>query len=402
MRAIRLFWAATLLAVPAAALAQRPDFRQAREQLVESAIVGEGIKNKRVIESIRTTPRHEFVPTNQRLRAYFDMALPIGQGQTISPPFVVAYMTENLDPRPDDKVLEIGTGSGYQAAVLSPLVKEVYTIEIVEQLGRRAASALRRLRYTNVHTKIGDGYKGWPEHAPFDKIIVTCSPEKIPRPLIEQLKEGGRMVIPLGERYQQTLYLYRKREGKLVAEALLPTLFVPMTGTAEDNRQRQPDPLNPQLVNGSFEQLNERSGKAIGWHYQRLLKIDSEGEVPEGKQYVTFSNTDAGRGSHALQAFAVDGRRVRELSVSCAVKAAGVRPGRNNSELPHVVLTFYDERRRQVGQPAIGGWRGTFDWLQVVETVRVPPQAREAIVHIGLLGGTGSASFDNVQIKAAN
>src|SRR5687767_4117953 len=212
------------------ATAQSPQaFTEARHKLVDEEIVAAGIKDERVIEAVRNTPRHEFMPISQRHLAYVDMALPIGEGQTISPPFVVAYMTEQIDPQPTDKVLEIGTGSGYQAAILSPLVKEVYSIEIVERLGRQAAQALKRLKYANVFTKIGDGYLGWPEHAPFDKIIVTCSPERVPQPLVEQLKEGGRMVIPLGERYQQTLFLYKKVGGKLEFETLLPTLFVPMT-----------------------------------------------------------------------------------------------------------------------------------------------------------------------------
>ena len=207
-------------------------------RMVDEEIVAAGVKNPRVIAAMRATPRHEFVPPNLWPNAYYDMALPIGEGQTISPPFIVAYMTEAIDPQPKDKVLEIGTGSGYQAAVLSGLVQEVYTIEIVESLGKRAAKTLKRLKYENVHTKVGDGYLGWPEHAPFDKIIVTCSPEKVPQALVDQLKEGGRMVIPVGERYQQTLYLLKKTDGKMLREPLLPVIFVPMTGKAEENRAR--------------------------------------------------------------------------------------------------------------------------------------------------------------------
>src|SRR5262249_14748693 len=156
----------------------------------------EGVTNPLVLASMRQVPRHEFVLTGYRKDAYFDTALPIGEKQTISPPYVVAYMTEVIDPRPQDRVLEIGTGSGYQAAVLANIVKEVYSIEIVESLGRSAAERLHRLKYNNVKTKVGDGYLGWPEHAPFDKIIVTCSPENVPKPLIDQLKEGGRLLVP--------------------------------------------------------------------------------------------------------------------------------------------------------------------------------------------------------------
>ncbi|MBN1588865.1 MAG: protein-L-isoaspartate(D-aspartate) O-methyltransferase, partial [Pirellulales bacterium] len=264
---------------------ESPGLRDARNRMVDEELVAAGVKDARVIKAMRTTPRHEFVPVPQRPYAYFDMALPIGNRQTISAPFVVGYMTEQLDPKPTDRVLEIGTGSGYQAAVLSPLVADVYTIEIVEPLGRRAAKTLERLKYTNVHTKIGDGYQGWPEHAPFDKIIVTCSPEQVPKALADQLAEGGQMIIPVGERYQQTLYRLTKRDGKLLREKLRPTLFVPMTGAAETERRVQPDPSHPKLVNGDFEEFAETKPapnaapdaaglkKPDGWHYQRQLEV---------------------------------------------------------------------------------------------------------------------------------
>ena len=229
------------------------NYQEARQRMVQEALVAAGVKDPRVLRSAAATPRHEFVDRKYRRYAYLDMALPIGDRQTISSPFIVAYMTESIDPQPTDRVLEIGTGSGYQAAILSPLVKSVYSIEIVPTLGRNAKRILQQLNYQNVHTRIGDGFKGWAEHAPFDKIIVTCSPEDIPTPLVTQLKEGGLMVIPVGERFQQTLYLMRKQNGKLVSEALRPTLFVPMTGQAEKDRLVQPDPLRPEAVNGDFE-----------------------------------------------------------------------------------------------------------------------------------------------------
>ncbi|MGE0758666.1 MAG: protein-L-isoaspartate(D-aspartate) O-methyltransferase, partial [Pirellulaceae bacterium] len=230
---------------PRAAAQPTSSYDSARQRMVDESVVGTGVKDPRVVRAMRATPRHEFVDAAYRSQAYFDMALPIGSNQTISSPFIVAYMTQSLDPQPTDRVLEIGTGSGYQAAVLSPLVAEVRTIEIVEALGLKAAQTLKRLNYANVFVKVGDGFQGWPEHAPFDKIIVTCSPEKPPQPLIDQLREGGLMVIPVGERYQQTLYLMRKKNGELIAEALQPTLFVPMTGAAEEARQIQPDPTEP-------------------------------------------------------------------------------------------------------------------------------------------------------------
>jgi protein-L-isoaspartate(D-aspartate) O-methyltransferase len=359
------------------------------------------VTNERVIEAIRATPRHEFVPLGQREFAYFDMALPIGEGQTISPPFVVAYMTEQLDPQPEDVVLEIGTGSGYQAAVLSPLVKEVYSIEIVEPLGKRAAAALKKLKYENVFTRIGDGYQGWPEHAPFDKIIVTCSPEDVPQALVDQLKEGGRMIVPLGERYHQSLYLYRKENGELVAEALIPTLFVPMTGEAEAGREVLPDPANPSVVNGGFEELVGEDAMPTGWHYVRQMTVERDASAPDGEIFVTFSNADRGRDARALQAFAVDGRTVREIEVSVWIRGEKVRQGATREDMPAIAITFYDENRKAGEQRSLGGWRGTFDWQQERTRFAVPIDAREAILRIGLLGGLGEISFDGVEISVA-
>ncbi len=172
--------------------------------------------------------RHRFVPKHLAARAYEDNPLPIGEGQTISQPYIVAFMTEVLDLKPADRVLEVGTGSGYQAAILAELCKEVYTIELVKTLGERADSLLRKLGYSNAFVRIGDGYEGWPEAAPFDAIIVTCSPSHIPKPLEEQLKEGGRMIIPVGESSVQELVLVTKQGGRLKKQKRLPVLFVPM------------------------------------------------------------------------------------------------------------------------------------------------------------------------------
>jgi protein-L-isoaspartate(D-aspartate) O-methyltransferase len=202
--------------------------------MVQRHLVEHGIKDARVLEAFRTVPRHRFLPETSRRLAYDDESIPIGEGQTITPPFDVAFMTEALDPKPTDKVYEVGTGSGYQAAILSRLVKEVYSVEIHASLSKRATSVLKEVGYTNVHTRAGDGYAGWPEAAPFDAIIVTCAPEAIPPPLIEQLKEGGRMVIPIArDRFDQTVHLIVKKDGKLIDRQLRPTLFVPMTGRAQ-------------------------------------------------------------------------------------------------------------------------------------------------------------------------
>ncbi len=378
----------------------RQEAAAARNRMVDQEIVAAGITNPRVIQAMRDTPRHEFVPKQLRQDAYLDMALPIGWGQTISPPFIVAYMTEQIDPQPTDKVLEIGTGSGYQAAVLSRLVKEVYTIEIVEPLGQRAARDFKRLKYTNIYSKIGDGFLGWPEHAPFDKIIVTCSPEKVPPPLVEQLREGGRMIIPVGERYQQVFHLLVKKNGKLEVEALRPTNFVPMTGQAEKLRQAQPDPTNPRIANGDFEEGVGNPPEPAVWYYQRQLEWVADGKAPSGERYVKFVNHRAGARCQALQGFAVDGRKVKSLQVSLWRRGQDIRPSGPEGQ-PLLGILFYDENRAFVGEEIVGPWRGTFPWERQIATVRVPPKAREAVVRIGLFGATGELSLDAIDIASA-
>lgn len=238
--AVRFVLPLVLWLITGLANAADPDdddgFAEVRKSMVETQLAGSGrdIGSEQVIKAMGEVPRHEFVPEDMRHLAYTDRPLPIGHEQTISQPYIVAFMTEKLDPRPTDRVLEIGTGSGYQAAVLSGLVKEVYSIEIVEPLARRAEAVLKRLGYDNVHTRTGDGYKGWREKAPFDAVIVTCAPDHIPQPLVDQLKEGGRMIIPVGPANDQKLYLLEKKGGKVERRAVLPVRFVPMTGDANE------------------------------------------------------------------------------------------------------------------------------------------------------------------------
>lgn len=210
-------------------------FAVAREQMVAEQLASpsRGLTHQRVLETMRKVPRHEFVPADVRDQAYGDHPLPIGHGQTISQPYVVAFMTAQLDPKRGDRILEIGTGSGYQAAVLAELGAEVYSIEIVKPLAQRAAETLARLGHKNVRVKAGDGYLGWPEHAPFDAIIVTCAPDHVPEALVAQLREGGRMIIPVGEGFSQQLYLLEKKAGAVKQTAVLPVRFVPMTGGAQ-------------------------------------------------------------------------------------------------------------------------------------------------------------------------
>jgi protein-L-isoaspartate(D-aspartate) O-methyltransferase len=382
------------------------DWRKLANKMVDDEIVSAGVTNERVVRAMRDTPRHEFVTPNERDNAYLDMALPIGEQQTISPPFIVAYMTQEIDPQPGDRVLEIGTGSGYQAAVLSPLVKEVYTIEIVESLGKRAARTLKRLGYKNVFAKVGDGYLGWPDAAPFDKIIVTCSPEKVPQPLIDQLKDGGLMIVPVGERYQQNLYLYRKTKGELKSEALKATLFVPMTGEAEAKRQVQPDPEHPSIANGSFEDVlkDEQSGveTPAGWHYQRQLALVTDpSKAPDGKRFITFRNEQPGRGCQALQGFVVDGHKVPKLRLAFSVRGHDVQPGPTPDQRPVAVVIFYDDRRATLGVENVVLDSVPPDWQREERTIAVPLKAREAILRIGLLGATGEMSLDNLRLGVA-
>jgi protein-L-isoaspartate(D-aspartate) O-methyltransferase len=200
--------------------------------MVREQIVARGVQDARVLEALARVPRHELVPAELREHAYQDRPLAIGFGQTISQPFVVAYMTEQLDLDGSERVLEVGTGSGYQAAVLAELAREVWSIEIVPELAARASADLARLGYTNVHVRAGDGYRGWPDEAPFDAIIVTAAPGHVPEPLVEQLAVGGRMVLPVGSFEQELLRIERTAEG-LREERLIGVRFVPMRGEAE-------------------------------------------------------------------------------------------------------------------------------------------------------------------------
>jgi protein-L-isoaspartate(D-aspartate) O-methyltransferase len=230
--ASRLAAAVLLLVVCAAAFPEDPTAAR-RLAMVRDQIQGRGVSDPRVLEAMRTVPRHLFVPEELARAAYEDSPLPIGEGQTISQPYIVALMSELLDTGPEQRVLEIGTGSGYQAAVLSGLVREVYSIEIKEPLYRRAAETLRRLGYGNVRTRLADGYFGWPGEPPFDGIMVTAAVDHVPPPLLAQLKEGGRLVLPLGNPYSvQSLVVVTKTGGRYQVRHVLGVLFVPLTGKA--------------------------------------------------------------------------------------------------------------------------------------------------------------------------
>src|SRR5687767_15314212 len=204
------------------------DFAKQRRNLIEE-LRSQGITSSIVLDAMLKVPRHKFVPSSQRHLAYQNRPLPIGHDQTISQPFIVGYMTQEASIAPGEKVLEIGTGSGYQAAVLAELAKEVYTIEIIPELAEGAKSVLQKLGYKNVHVKAGNGYEGWPEHAPFDAIVVTAAPDKIPQALVDQLALKGKMVIPVGTTFQEMVIITRDNSG-VVEQRTIPVRFVPMTG----------------------------------------------------------------------------------------------------------------------------------------------------------------------------
>lgn len=217
------------------------DYTERRAQMVEeisadvrstSRRLGRAALDERVLQAMAAVPRHEFVPPRRRSQAYLNQPLPIGYGQTISQPYIVAVMTDLLSLQPDDVVFELGAGSGYQAAVLAELVEKVYSVEIIEALGERARATLQRLGYDNVQVRSGDGYYGWPDHAPFDAIVVTAAADHIPPPLVQQLKPGGRMVIPVGSKFftQQLVLVEKTEEGGVRTRNILPVRFVPLTG----------------------------------------------------------------------------------------------------------------------------------------------------------------------------
>ena len=217
--------------------AQNDRFSFHRQSMVEDQIVRRGVSNPSVVRAMGEVPRHAFVPPHLQDQAYIDEPLAIGSGQTISQPYIVALMTELMELDGDEKVLEIGTGSGYQAAVLARVAREVYTVEIREELGQQAEERLAELGYENVFLRIGDGYQGWPEEAPFDGIMVTAAPDTVPQPLIDQLKEGGKLVIPVGDFFQDLLVLTKTKDG-VERREIIPVRFVPMIGEVEEQKRR--------------------------------------------------------------------------------------------------------------------------------------------------------------------
>ncbi len=234
-RAVLLLAAIAVLLVSASVCAQNADWAEQRRRMVQRQIEGRGIDDPHVLRAMEKVRRHLFVPEGFRSAAYDDRPLPIGQGQTISQPYIVALMTELAEVRSGDRVLEVGTGSGYQAAVLAEMAERVYTVEIVEELAETARKRVDKLGYDNVHVRIGDGFRGWPKHAPFEAIVVTAAPPEIPGPLKEQLAPGGRLVIPVGKGWQKLKVVEKTADGSLKENTIIPVRFVPMTGPGVEN-----------------------------------------------------------------------------------------------------------------------------------------------------------------------
>jgi len=239
LRTLLVLLVLLVAASPMPVCSQDSSYAPQRRMMIEEQIVSRGVTDAGVVRAMEEVPRHVFVPDRLRDRSYIDGPLAIGSGQTISQPYIVALMTSLLELDGSEKILEIGTGSGYQAAVLSRLVREVYTIEIREELGEKAVHTLSDLGYDNIHVRIGDGYQGWPEEAPFDGIMVTAAPGDIPEPLIAQLKEGAKLVIPVGDFFQDLLVLTKTADG-VERREIIPVRFVPMIGEIENQKPPKP------------------------------------------------------------------------------------------------------------------------------------------------------------------
>lgn len=380
---------------------QFPVHRAASAMVDDELLIQGGLESPRVIDVMRRVPRHLFVPDGYRSLAYRDMALAIGESQTISPPYIVATMTQSLDVVPTDRVLEIGTGSGYQAAVLALLAKEVYTIEIVESLGNEAAARLAALQFLNVRVRVGDGYAGWPEAAPFDKIIVTCSPDAVPQPLIDQLRDGGKMLIPIGERYQQRFVLLTKRGTMLEEERLAATYFVPMTGEAESRRRDHPNASQPKLVDGEFDATYH--DHPLGWHYARNTRVVSDDATAPSGNYLRIVRDDPHRIAQVIQGFPVDGETIASLRLEWLARATEVRPVAAASGLnrPTIYLVFYDAKRHIAGEVPLAPVSGTTAWRRQSRVVSVPKAACDANIIIGLFEATGTLDMDDIRLAVS-
>ena len=385
---------------PAAAQSGMRELLEARRLMVQEEIAAQGIENERLLEAMREVPREQFIPLYKRNLAYLNLAVTYGDGQVILPPLVTAHLIEQLDPQKNDKVLVIGAGSGYSSALLSRMCREVYAVEIDRNVAATAEETLNRLKYTNVKLRVGDGFEGWQEHAPYQRIIVECSPDSVPKPLVEQLAEGGVLLVPVGTEFDQTMHLCKKVNGELTTVSLWPTLLLPMKGKAEEFRSQSEKLRTPSILNGGFEEIVPKTTDVpASWAYVRQGRVITDSTCPEGKYSLSFINVTPVVAATALQAFPVDGKSISELTLACKIWGKEIRPGQNRQELPRVEVRFFDEKRRFVGGEWMGGWNMTFNWLPKEHVFSVPRTAKFALLRIGLGGATGEIRFDDFRLE---
>lgn len=388
-------------------------------------VLQDGLENDLVLSAMMRIPREKFLPQNKKSGAYRDVAIPIGCSRMDYSPYITAYCISQLDPAPDDKVLEIGTGCGYASAVLSLLVREVHTVEFHATLSKKANQSLKKIGIKNVYGKIGDGFQGCPEQAPFDKIIVWGAVEDIPESLIDQLKEGGRMVVSVGEKYQQTLYLCRKKNGELKKETLPPTFFTSMPGEAESRRILLADPKNPSILGGDFEHYYGETRLPYGWYHVKNARILQGPDAPNGTNYMRFEVEpeytivhdphemedsygeppeqfvpSAEKTAQIVQSFAIDGKTVSRVKFGVFLRAENIQPlDPQNPPKGTIVLAFYGEDREVLQCVQLASVYGSFNWKPFSTEIPVPRKTLEADLYIGLFQNAGRLDIDAVSLE---
>lgn len=384
----------------------RPLIPEARKMVEREILPQHEWEDPIVLSAIMRTARDRFVPASYKKTAFRDLAVPLGRSRYQQAPSLLAYMTEELDVRPDEKVLHIGTGSGYYTAVLSLLAKEVYTVELDETLGNRASQTFEKLAYTNIYTKIADGYDGWEEHAPFDRIVFTCSPETVPEPLVKQLREGGVMIVPLGEPFRQVLYRCKKKGEELQKEFLLPYPFELMEGEAQSRRQTKPDPERPELSNGHFERFHE-NGEPYGWFSMTNAIVREVPDAPEGRHFLKLEvnsfSSDEARFARAEQSFALEGKNVSRLHLEAFLRGDRLETlsARNVRASASMILLCYDESDRLLQRYDLAPVSGSFDWKAFQCEISVPKKTKKATLILTLSDRTGTLEFDALSVRKA-
>ena len=451
----------------------RPVIPEAENLVLEELVPTKTLSRIDLLKTMMRTDRSLFVPEKWSDYAFEEAELPLGGGRTTPSPYWIALMIERLAPEPGDKILEIGTGGGYQTAILTSLANEVYTVESSPPLARRAADALKKAGYKNLKTKIGPLAEGWSEAAPFDKIIVFCASEKIPASLADQLAEGGKMILPLGERFRQRLFLYTKNKGELEEEPLIPIRLDPMPGSGAETKIKEPDEKSaaseienqpavknaepPAILTDNFETASD-DGSPDGWYRVRTARSKKDMTAPEGTSCLVFDNlalykeqrrkaalerierrktgrsaangesappesrTESTSESNAEELpelsrqarqraeeltaevrhdFAVDGRKIRRLDVSCQMEGANLVSLTGGRGVNVMTICYYDEEREFLGEAVVFSLRaGESAWKEHLATeFPVPKKAREGTIRIGLLDGIGILKIDRLEVK---